>query len=392
MKIGINASFLRKPNSGIGQVTAGFLQKLIDEEAKKTKQKNNYEFIVYLEEALPEGFRLPKNFKTRVFLPIYRRDDLIRKIWWERFLLPKKIKVDRCDVFFSLYQSPTILSGKIRHLMLVHDIIPSLFPEYLDNLRKKIYQKLTELAIKKADRIMVVSNHTEKDLIRKLFILAEKISLNYISINEVYKKNASNKNCNAVLRKHKLDPGYIFAGGGMEKRKNIDGVIRAYRVLLEKNKKEAFVDILPELVIYGKELLNLTLVINARSLIKELGLTKHIKLLGEISQKEMPALFKSALFFIYPSHYEGFGMPVLESMSQGTPVITAKNSSLLEVGLDSVLYCHSHDIVEIACIMKKVIINKSLRETLSKKGSARVKNFSWEKFIKKFYHIIENDL
>ena len=392
MKIGINASFLRKPYSGIGQVTLNFLKRLAQEEAKNKQGKNKHEFILYLEEDLPKDFDLPKNFQKRIFLPLYRRDDLIRKIWWEKYLLPRKIKKDSCDLFFSLYQCPTILKNGPKHFMLVHDIIPSLFPEYLIDSRKRSYQRLTEIAIKKADKILAVSNRTEKDLIQNLGVPAEKISLNYISIDENYQKKVSAEKSKKALKKYKLNPGYIFAGGGMEIRKNIEGVIRAYKLLLEKNKTDFFIEKMPRLVIYGKELPNLPLATDARKIIKELKLTKYVKLLGAVPQANLPSLFKNALFFIYPSHYEGFGMQILESMSQGTPTICAKNSSLPEVGMDSVLYCHSHDTQEIAQVMKKVLTSDALRKILSERGYARSKLFSWEKFTKKFYHVIENNL
>ncbi|KKU54973.1 MAG: hypothetical protein UX75_C0015G0034, partial [Candidatus Moranbacteria bacterium GW2011_GWE2_47_10] len=158
MKIGINASFLRKQNTGIGQVTTNFIKKLAEFQISNFKfQNQDVEFILYLEEDV--DLELPDNFKQNVFLPKYKRDDLIRKVWWEKCLLPKKIKEDKCDVFLSLYQSPTVLSEKVvrKHLMLVHDIIPKFFPNYLDNLRKKIYWKLTERAIRKADKIISVS-------------------------------------------------------------------------------------------------------------------------------------------------------------------------------------------------------------------------------------------
>ena len=389
MRIGINASFCRKPHSGIGQVTIGFLKKLISEELKKTKQKNESEYILYLEEDLPKAFVLPKNFQKKILLPLYRRDDLIRKIWWERYLLPRQIKKDNCDVFFSLYQCPTILSGGAKHLMLVHDIIPSLFPEYLDNVRRKHYQKLTEKAIARADKILTVSKRTEKDIIQHLNIPADRISTNYISINEVYGKLASAETSRKVLKKYKLTPGYIFAGGGMEIRKNICGVIQAYKLLLEKNKKLPFIAELPRLVVYGKPFPNLSLAIDAEKLVKELNLTKQVKFLGSVPQEHMPALFKNALFFIYPSHYEGFGMQILEAMSQGTPAIAAKNSSLPEVGLDSTLYCHAGDIKEISLVMKKVLTDKHLRDTMSQRGRERAKFFSWDKFVKKFYNNIQ---
>jgi len=131
MKIGINASFLRKPDTGIGQVTRGFVDKLTENHSDEN------EYFLYLEKDIE--LKLPKNFHKCVFLPAWKRDDLIRKIWWEKFLLPRRAKRDKCDVFLSLYQCPTFLPKNIRHKMLVHDLIPKIFPEYLNNWRKYFY-------------------------------------------------------------------------------------------------------------------------------------------------------------------------------------------------------------------------------------------------------------
>jgi len=386
--IGINASFIRKPHTGIGQVSINFLRKLIELEAKSQKPKANY--ILYLEEDLPKDFKLPENFQKRIFLPLWKRDDLIRKVWWEGHLLPRYIKEDGCDVFFSLYQCPTMIESA-KHIMLVHDIIPKLFPEYLDNWRKEYYQKLTECAIKKADKILAVSRRTEKDLIQHLEIAADKISVNYIDVDDIYKKKPSEENISKILKKYKLKPGYILAGGGLEVRKNVEGVIRAYDYLYKKNKNEHFIHEMPKLVVYGKLLPQLApLVTDGEKLVKELNLTKFIKFLDMVPQTDMPAIFSESLMFVYPSHYEGFGMPPLEAMNQGVPTIVAKTSSLPEVGGDGVLYCHPDDIHDIAMVMKNVMINKDLRESLRLRAKMQAEKFSWDKFVEKFLNIVEN--
>lgn len=378
MKIGINASFLRKSQTGIGQVTMNFLKTLAKLE------NTGHEFILYFEEKPSADFKFLENFRTSVFLPPWKRDDLIRKIWWEKCLLPKKIKEDECDVFLSLYQCPTVLGGEIKHIMLVHDLIPKLFPEYLNNFRKKIYQKLTEKAIKKADQIIAISKRTEKDLIKCLGIDGEKITVNYIDADEIYKNPATEEESQKVLKKYHLKPGYIMGGGGLEVRKNTEAVIRAYHYLLEQNKKEKIIDELPKLVIWGKLLPQLApLITDTEKLVKELNLTKEVRLLDAVPQKDLPALYKNCSVFVYPSFYEGFGLPVLEAMNQGKPVITAKTSSLPEVGLDSVLYCDPDDIREMAKVMKKLLLDENLRQTLSQKAKSRANEFSWERFVEK---------
>lgn len=400
MRVGINASFSRKANTGIGQVSLNFLKKLSELKVpsqrpvrlgrKSSKFKTDeFEFILYLEEDLPADIKLPNNFTKRIFLPSWKRDDLIRKIWWEKYLLPGKVKEDECDVFISLYQSATILRNMAKHIMVVHDIIPKLFPEYLNNRRKKYYWNITEKAVKAADKIIAVSHRTEKDLIRHLNADPAKITVSHIDADKIYKKAVSQNSSLRIMEKYNLRPGYIFSGGGLEVRKNIEGIIRAYKYLLERNKNLYYVHEFPDLVISGKLMPWLApLVTDAEKLAKELNLTQHIKLLDFVPQEDMPALYKNAVMFVYPSFYEGFGLPILEAMNQGVPVIAGKTSSLPEVGRDAVLYCDPGDVKDIAMVMKNLLINKHLRDKLKERGKDRAKYFSWNKFVEKVLNII----
>jgi glycosyltransferase involved in cell wall biosynthesis len=387
VKIGINASFARKGNTGIGQVTLNFLRKLSELKIRNPRFKD-LEFVLYLEEDLPRDITLSIHLEKKVFLPLWERDDLIRKIWWEKFLLPKKVKEDKCDFFISLYQSATILSDGTKHIMVVHDIIPKLFPEYLNNFRKKIYWNFTERAIRNAEKIIANSKRTEKDLIQHLGISPAKITVTYVDVDEVYKRDVSDEKSKKVMEKYDLTPGYIYTGGGLEMRKNTEVLVRAYKMLLERNKKEHFIHDFPELIISGKLLPQLApLVLDLEKLVRELNLTEYVRILGFVPQADLPALYRNARLFIYPSLYEGFGLPVLEAMNQGVPVITSKTSSLPEVGGDSVLYCDPRDVKDIAMTIKNALVNKKLRETLAVCGKERARNFSWDNFVEKIINI-----
>ncbi|PJA88607.1 MAG: glycosyltransferase family 1 protein, partial [Candidatus Moranbacteria bacterium CG_4_9_14_3_um_filter_36_9] len=193
-----------------------------------------------------------------------------------------------------------------------------------------------------------------------------------------------------VLKKYKLAPGYIYHGGGLDVRKNTESVIRAYKILRDKFSR-SFYGHFPKLVISGKLRPEMApLITDVKKISRELNLTKEIKFIGFVPQKSLPAIYKNASMFVYPSKYEGFGLPILEAMNQGTPVITAKTSSLPEVGGDAVLYCNPDDIYELVMIMKNVLTNEDLRRTLSERGKERAKNFSWNKFVKKVLNIVEN--
>lgn len=363
-KIGVNASFLRKPGTGLGQVTINALNEL-------KKQNREDEFVLYLEDG--SDLNMLEKFEKKSFLPFWKRDDLIRKILWEKWLLPRKVRGDKCEKLISFYQCPTTIRG-VEHIMIVHDVIPKLFPEYLNNWRKKLYWKLTELAIKKAGKIVAISENTKKDLIEKLGIDESKIRVVNIDVDENYKKEISQEEGEAILEKYDLKSGYIYSGGGLEKRKGIDRLIRAYKKLVDKNNN------IPDLVISGKMMPEMApLIIDVEKLVRENNLEDKVKLLGFVPQEDLPAIYHKASVFVYPSQYEGFGMPVLEAMSQGVPVVASRNSSIVEVGGDAVIYFDNED--DMLEKIESILNDEKLREAFSKKGLIRSKVFSWKNFV-----------
>ncbi len=382
MKIGINASFLRKPATGIGQVTTHFLNELI-KQIKEEKKYKNYKFVLYLEEDI--DLDLPKNFEKKVFLPFYKRDDLFRKILWEKFSLPSQAHKDGCNILFSLYQSATVIKYVcMKHVVLVHDIIPKLFPEYLNNFRKKFYQSQIEKGVYGAHSILTVSEYSKKDLIEKMNVNPAKIITNYISIDPLYSKEVTQSESERVMKKYNLEANYIYSGGGLEVRKNTDGTIRAYKKLVDRNSD------VPSLVISGKLMPQLApLVVDVEKMVKELKLEDKVKIIGYVEQKDLPALYKNALMFVYPSHYEGFGMPVLEAMQIGAPTITAKTSSLEEVGGDAVLYANDESDEDLVNKMEELLKSEEMRDSLIVKAKERTEKFSWKKFVDKFFEVIE---
>lgn len=363
-KIGINASFLRKPGTGIGQVSLHVLKEL-------EKSSFHEKFIIFSEEKV-SGFR----FENDHFLPFYERDDLIRKILWEKFLLPKKVKQKGIKKFVSMYQCPTIFPKNVNHTMVVHDIIPRLFPEYLNNWRKRLYWSLTEKAIKRASRIVAVSKNTKRDLVRHLEIPEERIVVSYDDVDEIYKKEPSEKEIESVLEKYGLQKGYVYSGGGLEKRKNMENLILAYKKLLDDGEK------VPDLVISGRLMPELApLVTDVEALVRDLGIENRVKLLGFVDQKDLPVLYHEAKIFVYPSFYEGFGMPVLEAMNQGVTVVASNASSIPEVGGDAVRYFDGENQNDMAEKIKEVLKDDFMRATLSKRVKQRAKEFSWKKFV-----------
>lgn len=368
MKIGINASFLRKPDTGIGQVTRGFINELV-----KSRLKTN-EYFLYLEKDV--NLELPKNIRKRVFLPFWRRDDLIRKIWWEKYALPRKIKRDKCDVFISLYQCPTFLPKNIRHKMLVHDLIPKVFPEYLDNWRKKLYFYLSNRAIRHADEIFTVSEWSKKDIHKYLKIPAEKIQIARESVGEEFFEKSSYEKDNKILEKYGVFGRYIFYVGGFDFRKNVPALLEAFARIINRH---GINDV--NLAIGGKDRSSCSpLFTNVQAEIERFELQEKARMIGFVEQKDLPAIYRNCELFVFPTLYEGFGLMALEAMASGAPAAVSKTSSLPEVGGDAVLYFNPYDTEEMARVIGKILHSPKLLRRLSEKGRERAKKFSWKNF------------
>ena len=173
----------------------------------------------------------------------------------------------------------------------------------------------------------------------------------------------------------------------MDMRKNMEGVLRGYDILREQAHHAK--GKIPPLVLSGALSPQLApLVTDVERRVREMNLMPYVHILGHVPQEDLPSLYANAIFFVYPSLYEGFGMPVLEAMSVGTPVIASKKSSLPEVGGDSVLYCDPTSAHDIAMVMGNLLRKKELRDVLAQRSKERVRRFSWDAFTEKIFAII----
>ena len=380
MNIGINASFLRKPGNGTGQVTLHFLKELA-QQVIADRSLRNHKFFIYTEEST--RIVLPKNFIIKPFLPFYRRDDLFRKLLWEKFYLPHRAHRDHCDVLISLYQSATVIKyTDMKHVMIVHDVIPHIFPEYIDNMRKRLYWDRVEKGMYSANAIVAVSEYTKSDLENKLNIKATKITVAPIAVDPLFTIGVTDEEMHHVMQKYNLEnKKYIYTGGGLEMRKNADRILRAYK-MLRKQMPDA-----PELVVSGKLMPQLApLIVDVEQIVYDLGLVDYVKIVGFVEQVDLPALYKGAQVFMFPSSYEGFGMPVLEAMAVGTPVITSHDTSLFEVGRDAVRYVE-HDDAGLCDAMREIITDVTLQEKMIIAGKEQAQLFSWKKFVEKIREV-----
>ena len=236
--------------------------------------------------------------------------------------------------------------------------------------KKDLYQlKLwTKLSVKKAKKVFTISKASKSDIIKVYGVPESKVIVTYPGI----KGKSTMQNSKLLKDKYGIEGEYILFVGTLQPRKNIKKLIEAFSKLSTFNSQLSTLN----LVVVGKKGWMYEEILGAP---KKFGIEDKVKFLDFVTDEELQALYKNALCFILPSLYEGFGLPVLEAMQNGCPVITSNISSLPEAGGDAALYVDPQDVNDIADKIQKVISNQKLRDDMMEKGYKQVKKFSWEK-------------
>lgn len=394
MKIAVNAQFLNKPGTGTGQYFIRLLETLL-----KIDKENIY--ILYNEAETPPNPSLGRReIEVRILnTPFYTRDDLIRKTIWEKFIFPKAVEKDKMDLIWSPYFSVSRFPG-IRHVMTIHDVIYRIFPQYIPNIRWKIYYALAENAARYADKILTISECSKKDIMKFLRIQEEKVKMIYLGRPEIplnphlrkgetdidssFKKTSFDspfeKEGRGILENKK----YILYLGGFDYRKNVIKLIEAYKIFCESNN-----DI--DLVIAGKLLKQPNPIApDVDKKVKGSGLQDRVQFIGYVADENLPELYKNAEVFVFPTLYEGFGLPVLEAMTYGCPVISSNNSSIPEVAGEAALLVNPSNPEDIAKAIEKVLIDEKLRESMIQKGNKNILRFFWDKCAKEILEVFNS--
>lgn len=297
---------------------------------------------------------------------------------WTQLGLAAELFRSRPDVLFiPAHTLPIIRPRGLRTVVTIHD----LGYEYLEQYHKfpgRLYlNKSTEYAAGNADRLIAVSEATKKDLITKLGVTESKIDVVYEGYDDKIFKKSSEQEKDRVKKKYNLGRYLLFVGT-IQPRKNIENIIRAFE---EVSKKD---DI--DIVICGKSgWLNSKIY----SLPAELGVEDRVRFIDYVSIEDLPGLYSGSEGFVFPSLFEGFGLPVIEAFACGTPVLTSNVSSLPEVAGDAAILVDPYDVESISQGMYQLVSNKKLTDQLREKGFARAKTFSWEKAAKQTLEVLE---
>ena len=305
--------------------------------------------------------RLPKNFQPIVVRsPVYSVRELIELSW--------KLLRLRVDLYHAThYVLPALIP--CRAVVTIHDIIHLLYPEFLPNRLAFFYaQRMIRRSLRRGERIITVSNNTREDLMRYFKVGGKKIEVIYNGIEDAFREELKSEDLERWLQNLSLKRPYLLFVGNPKPHKNLDNVVKAYARALEIE------DFPHALVCVGdREAVESKILQRAR----QHGIEDRIVLLGHVAQEALPAIYQGSSVFLYPTLYEGFGLPVVEAMASSTPVITSNTSALKEIAAGYAHLVNPLDVEVMAQAIVKCVTDSGHRESLSKLGQRRAAEFRW---------------
>ncbi len=365
MRIGIDIRSLQNDSRhrGIGTYARCFIKNLLS-----LDRNNEYVFFVYKDWPLPSLLQEPI-FKDVKIREVTRKRK--RFVWLAgQILLPRLITEEKLDLFHSLEYIVPVFSRR-KKIITVYDFIGNDYELYRRrNVPiRKLYLHLNDQSLKYADRLIAVSEYTKKKMIELVGIAESRIRVIYLAADEAFTPKNDNELFLRLKEKYNIRNDFLFYVGAVDQHKNIDGLINAFSQI-------RFKDI--SLVLAGVQL-DRKYMQFIHQLLEEKKLENRVHILGYIPQEDLIGLYNMAKIVVSLSFYEGFGLPVLEAMSCGRPVIASNNTSMGEILGSCGILVNPYNIEEITEAINNLLSDEELRNILSKKGLERSGEFSWQK-------------
>jgi glycosyltransferase involved in cell wall biosynthesis len=322
-----------------------------------------------------DKFRLEHMLRRPLFLPAR----IIHKLLYFGLMPPLDLLGGRGVYLFTNFMHYPLLRSK--SATVVYDISYEVVPQYSDGRLAQFLSKLVRKAIKKSNLIITISNYTKKELVEFYGLDPKKVIVAYPAVDRRHFYHRSGWEIDKVKRTYELPDNYVLFVGNIEPRKNLTTLIDAYTKLPHEYSKKY------PLVLVGVNAWRNEAIFEKLEKARQNGYT-IARPKTYVSDDDIPAVISGASMMVYPSHYEGFGMPPLEAMSCGVPVITSDNTSLPEVVGDAGILIKSDDEEGITKAMIKVMSDKSLRESMIEKGYTQSRKFSWDESAQKIYKAV----
>lgn len=366
MRIGINGSFWNKPSTGSGQYLRELLSAL-----DWIAPGDAYTVIVPQAGATELDRVSPHLTIVREQVRMMRAGENIGKVWFEQVAFNRACARTHMTLAHVPYFGSALFST-VPAVVTVHDLIPLLLPAYRGSPMVRLYTTLASSSARRAAAVIADSECSRRDIIQHLRIPPARVHVVYLAADA---RHQPVEDIGSIRAKYRLPGKYLLYLGGFDRRKNVQVLIQAFARL-------------PDLYRDGYRLVLGGVVLGRESaffpapdrLAREAGLPGDALVsLGWIEEEDKPALYSGATVFLYPSVYEGFGLPPLEAMACGTPVICSNASSLPEIAGDAAITLNPHDAGGWAAAIRMVATEPARREEMRSRGIAQAAHFSWER-------------
>ncbi len=363
--------------AGIGRYTRGLVDAL-------TRLDTRHQYTLLVLGRAGARFipgALPANFKLR-YVPL---SDRWATVLWYRLNLPLPVDLfaGRADLFHG--PSFTLPPSFIPSLLTVHDLSFLRYPQGAHPALLAWLSRAVPRSLRRARHVLADSENTRSDLIELMGVPAGRITVIGAGVDERFRPVTDPAILADVRARYRLSDRFILGISTLEPRKNFTGLIAAFNRLATTTDRPSSVDDLHLVIAGGKGWLYDDIFAEAdASPVRE-----RIHFTGFVADEDLPALYTRADLFAFPSHYEGFGIPVLEAMACGTPVVCADNSSLPEVAGDAALLVAATDTDALADAMQRLLVDTSLRTGLIERGLAQVRKYTWEGAARRLLEVYE---
>lgn len=279
---------------------------------------------------------------------------------------PLKLAIDQIDVFHCQYMGPPFLT--MPYVVTIHDILHETHPEFYKGLLRYFMCRCYPFSARRAARVLTVSEYSRQEIIKHYRIPEHRLAVTYNAVSGEFRPVTDPQRIQQVKRKYGIGSNYILFVGRLEPRKNIPNLIRAYHLLKER------LDSPPKLVIAGMKDFMFEHLFETTARLK---LVNDVVFTGRVDQEDLPVIYSAADLFVYPAYAEGFGIPPLEAMACGVPVITSNTTSLPEVVGNAAMMVPPEDITALSQAMAQVLKNPEVQQDMRARGLRRVRLFSW---------------
>jgi len=369
MKIGFDARFLTHPQVG------GFKTYTTNLIAALAEVDRENEYVLYVDRPITDATHIPPspNFVSRI---ISGSGHLLGMPWREQVGLVRAARRDRIDLLHSPALTAPLYVGCCS-VVTIHDMIWSSPRQGAGSSRRSLrrrlmqsyYEVVPRYAARRASAIITVSHVVRRDIIRQLSADPESVHVTYEAPHRHFRRRPAGQ-VDHVRRMRDLPPAFVLAIGSADPRKNVGTLIRAYALL-----PPALRTVYRLVVVMTHSLLASELTRQ----VEVLGLAKHVHLLDGVTDEDLVLIYHAASLFVFPSVSEGFGLPVLEAMACGTPVVASDTTSIPEIAGDAALLVDPLDTAALADAMSRCLTDDAVRSRLIRAGSARAAMFSWER-------------